>query len=266
MKLTGPEGLPPPESFSRLDRRVERSVPVPEPNLKSMASLWASRMMPSMSSRDALDEAGRGLGRLVGAGGLDHSAGLLVPPPVVGRPGNPVAMKEPHVEPDRRVERPVLVQAQGRQLVVEPLGVLGGREVAVVAAPVGDRPGHAVDELADRVLPLALRRGAVAAGHVAVEVLAGHDVGGELAPAAGDLAIRLLEDRPAALVLDLGRAEVPVDLVERADPLGAENPGNLHPRPLPPPVPGALRLGPHLSRGGHQSCPFAYRCHVQGSL
>ena len=50
MKLTGPEGLPPPESFSRLERRVDRSVPVPEPNLKSMASLWASRMIPSMSS------------------------------------------------------------------------------------------------------------------------------------------------------------------------------------------------------------------------
>ena len=50
MKLTGPDGLPPPESFSRLERRVDRSVPVPEPNLKSIASLVASRMIPSMSS------------------------------------------------------------------------------------------------------------------------------------------------------------------------------------------------------------------------
>ena len=50
MKLTGPEGLPPPESFSWLERRVDRSVPVPEPNLNSMASLWASRMMLSISS------------------------------------------------------------------------------------------------------------------------------------------------------------------------------------------------------------------------
>ena len=50
MKLTGPDGLPPPESFSWLERKVERSVPVPEPNLKSMASLFASRMIPSMSS------------------------------------------------------------------------------------------------------------------------------------------------------------------------------------------------------------------------
>src|SRR5262249_4760792 len=50
MKLTGPEGLPPPESFSLLERRLLRSVPVPEPNLKSMASEWASRMMPPMRS------------------------------------------------------------------------------------------------------------------------------------------------------------------------------------------------------------------------
>ena len=50
MKLTGPEGRPPPESFSLELRRLDRSVPVPEPNLKSIASLCASRMMLSMSS------------------------------------------------------------------------------------------------------------------------------------------------------------------------------------------------------------------------
>src|SRR6476660_9184738 len=50
MKLTGPEGRPPPESFSWLERRLERSVPVPEPYLKSMASEVARVMMPSMSS------------------------------------------------------------------------------------------------------------------------------------------------------------------------------------------------------------------------
>ena len=46
-----PRGPPPPESFSRCERSVERSVPVPEPNLKSMASLRASSMMSSMLSR-----------------------------------------------------------------------------------------------------------------------------------------------------------------------------------------------------------------------
>src|SRR5215470_10517315 len=51
MNESGPDGLPPPESFSRCERSVDRSVPVPEPNLKSMASLRASSMMSSMLSR-----------------------------------------------------------------------------------------------------------------------------------------------------------------------------------------------------------------------
>ncbi len=50
MKLTGPEGRPPPASFSWLERSVERSLPVPDPYLKSMASLVASLMIDSMSS------------------------------------------------------------------------------------------------------------------------------------------------------------------------------------------------------------------------
>ncbi len=51
MNESGPLGRPPPDSFSRWERNVERSVPVPDPNLNSMASLRASSMMSSMSSR-----------------------------------------------------------------------------------------------------------------------------------------------------------------------------------------------------------------------
>ena len=53
MKLSGPDGVPPPASFSRLLRSVERSVPVPEPYLKSMASAAARRMMSSIESSTA---------------------------------------------------------------------------------------------------------------------------------------------------------------------------------------------------------------------
>ena len=41
---------PAPDSFSRQERNVDRSVPVPEPNLNNMASLVARRMMSSMLS------------------------------------------------------------------------------------------------------------------------------------------------------------------------------------------------------------------------
>ena len=58
MKLKGPEGVPPPESFSLLERSVERSEPVPLPYLKSIASAPARRMMSSMvSSTDWMKQA-----------------------------------------------------------------------------------------------------------------------------------------------------------------------------------------------------------------
>src|ERR1700730_3140301 len=107
MKLTGPEGRPPPASFSLLDRRVERSEPVPEPYLKSIASDVASRMMSCMSSATLW----------------------------MKQADQPVAVIQADVEPDGRVERAILIQAERRQLVIEALGVVGGGEVTVVASP-----------------------------------------------------------------------------------------------------------------------------------
>src|SRR6266850_6652197 len=55
---SGPLGRPPPLSFSLLERNGERSVPVPEPNLNSIASLLANCMMDSMlSSTDWMKHA-----------------------------------------------------------------------------------------------------------------------------------------------------------------------------------------------------------------
>ncbi len=45
MKETGPLAVPPPAIFSRLERIVDRLLPAPEPNLKSMASVLARSMM-----------------------------------------------------------------------------------------------------------------------------------------------------------------------------------------------------------------------------
>ena len=55
---------------------------------------------------------------------------------------------EAHVEPDRAVERAVLVRAEPRQLVVEALAVSFGGEIFLFCAPVGDGPRDAVDQLA----------------------------------------------------------------------------------------------------------------------
>src|SRR5713101_5060460 len=54
MKLTGPDAIPPPESVSLLPRSEEKLVPVPEPHLKSMPSVFAKSMIEPMSSRTEL--------------------------------------------------------------------------------------------------------------------------------------------------------------------------------------------------------------------
>src|SRR5512143_2727610 len=54
MKETGPEASPPPESGSLEERILERLEPVPDPYLKSMPSVWASRRIESMESSTEL--------------------------------------------------------------------------------------------------------------------------------------------------------------------------------------------------------------------
>src|SRR5262245_35728421 len=58
MKETGPEAIPPPESFSRDDRIGDRLLPVPEPHLNSMPSVLArSRIDDIVSSTELMKQA-----------------------------------------------------------------------------------------------------------------------------------------------------------------------------------------------------------------
>ena len=148
MKLTGPEARPPLERCSCEPRMRDRLMPEPDPPRKIMPSLvFQSRIDSIVSSTERMKQA-------------EH-CGLLL---------------EAHVEPDRRVEGRHLVEQDVGELVLEGLGVVVGGEVAALAAPAGDRAGHAADHLLDRRLAL---------GRVepAAEVLLGDDVGGVLRPA-----------------------------------------------------------------------------------
>src|SRR5262249_765119 len=159
---------------------------------------------------------------------------------------------EADVEPDGRIERAVLIEAQGRQLVVEPLGVLFRGEVSVVATPVGNGPGHAVDQLADAGLPL----GCV---ELAVEVLARDDICCQSAPCPGNLAVDLLEDGPSLLVLDLRRPDLPIHLIERVDTLRAEDTWDDHARVLPLGGPSLrARLSPFVNCRHGRSLPWGH--------
>src|SRR5438093_3992281 len=50
MKETGPEAVPPPDSCSLEERRTDRLVPVPLPNLNSMPSVLARSRIDSIES------------------------------------------------------------------------------------------------------------------------------------------------------------------------------------------------------------------------
>src|SRR5204863_1581829 len=86
-------------------------------------------------------------------------------------------------------------------------------EVAVGLAPVGNGPRDAVNELLDA--PLAL-----GSAVLAIKILADDDVGSELAPRGRDFGVLLLEHQLAVLVLDLSRAQLPLDRVTRIGDVG----------------------------------------------
>ena len=167
---------------------------------------------------DRLDEAGAGLRILVLGGGAAGHLGLAVPEPIapVAALADLVLVVQPHIEPNRRIEGPILVDAQPGQLVVEHLAVFLA-EVPVGHTPVRDGPGHPMDELLDRFLPLRL-------GRISVEVLGADHLGGQNRPVLRNFDPLLLEDGLARIIGDLRRAAIPFDLVEGLDLRVAEDP------------------------------------------
>ena len=182
MNDTGPDAVPPPASNSLDDRIGDRLVPVPEPNLNSMPSVRASVRIESIVSWTELMKQ------------AEHCGCTL----------------EAAVEPDRAVERRLLVHEDVFQIVAERLKVFVGREVLVRARPPGDRVHDAANQLLDAAL-------ALGRANLPAEILRDDDVGGLLGPGLGNLDVALLEDDFAALVADHRRAKLPLDLVERID-------------------------------------------------
>src|SRR5262249_959960 len=122
----------------------------------------------------------------------------------------------------RAVEGELLLQQQVGELVLEDLAVGGFGEVALRAAPFADRRDHPTDQLPHAAL-------ALGGAQRTSEVLRHHDVGGELRPCSRHLDVALLEDGLAALALDHGRANVPLDLVVRLRARGDEVPREAQP-------------------------------------
>src|SRR5213593_4754436 len=64
MKLSGPLAVPPPDSVSVEERNVERFVPVPDPHLKSMPSVFARVRIESSESFTELMKQAEHCGRV----------------------------------------------------------------------------------------------------------------------------------------------------------------------------------------------------------
>ena len=122
------------------------------------------------------------------------------------------------VEPDRGVEREVLVDQQPGQLVLEELGVGRLGEVAVCLAGLAVGLHDPVDELLEAPL-------AGFGADRAAEVLGRDDRGGVDRPEVGELHAALFEDGVAGLPVRLyDVAAFPGDLVVGVDALGTEDP------------------------------------------
>jgi hypothetical protein len=188
---------------------------------------------------DRLDEAGVRLRVRVGVLGQADLAGLVVGDPVALRgAADAVGEVEAGVEPLRAVRRRHLVQQHVAQLVVERVGVLLGAEVAELLAPVAPAAHQAVHDLLHAalgaqhglarsvLLDLAVGRHLRHTG--LAEVLADHDVRGQLAPGRRDLRVVHLEDGAAVRVADAARAGGPLDGVEDVLACGGETACDAH--------------------------------------
>ena len=189
MKLSGPLAVPPPlRAFGRGAQGREIGAGA-DPHLKSMPSVLARVRMESSESLHRVDEA-RGALRIAVSGDAEFDArGLRIPVPVLGV-GLGLDAVASDVEPDGRVEGGVLVQEDVREFVVEDGGVFRSAEVAAGHAPVADGFGDAGDQLADAGF-------ALGRAERAMQIFAGHDVGGGHGPVFGDLDVFLLEDHVA---------------------------------------------------------------------
>ena len=171
---------------------------------------------------DRLDKAGRRLGVFVLVVGGGDFLRLGVPVEPAHAALHTVLMKQPDVEPDRRVERTILVHAQPSQLAIKMFRILRTGKQAILAAPVGDRPCHAVNQITNRCFTL----GGVG---FPVEIFADDDVRRHLRPVRGHVHVELLENRLAAFRADPGRTLLPTRLIKRMLRPGAKHGGNGQP-------------------------------------
>ncbi len=159
-----------------------------------------------------------------------HIGWALVPPPPsrieevvpLSTPfPNPVLLIETDVEPDRTVERAMLIQTEPGQITIERLRRGLVRKITVLEPPIRDRPRHPMDQLTNRTFATAGMR-ISAVGNISIEIFRHRDLGGQRTPGFWDFDILLAKDHLPAVIGDLRHATLPLDLVKRRDAVLAE--------------------------------------------
>jgi hypothetical protein len=115
-------------------------------------------------------------------------------------------LRNAHVEPNRRIERRLLMQQQMCEFQPEIGGRFGSIEIAVLLSPLGNRIHDTRDELAHRAFPF--RR-----SQPAMKILAGHDIGRGLPPGRGHQHILLFKNHAAVRIGNACGTQFPSQLV-----------------------------------------------------
>ena len=209
---------------------------------------------------DRLDEAGMGLGMFIGAVRADHLAGLVIDIEMpLPRSVDAVGPVQAGVEPLRAVRGAHLAGQHVAHLVQIGAGILLGREVAALPAPIGPGPRHAVKDLGGAGLAsVTLVLGQVGQGGLVgdmapqevrhtlfahrlqprgnarlAEILLRDDIACDLAPALGDFHAVIAEHDRAVGVADLAGGRGKGDPAIGPALCGGEAPFDLHVRSLP---------------------------------
>src|SRR5207248_140497 len=167
---------------------------------------------------DALNEAGASLRVFILRPRALGFASLAIVKIISGATvlADTVLMIQTNIEPNRRIKRAMLVRAQPRQIIIEDLGSLFIREVAICYSPIGDRSRHAVNQLPHRRFSSAIVR-ISPVRNIAIEIFRDGNLRRQLAPAFWHLDVFLLKNHLSAIIGDFCRALFPFDLIKRRD-------------------------------------------------
>src|SRR5262249_25630573 len=120
---------------------------------------------------------------------------------------NAVLMVQTHIEPNRRVERAILIEAQPGQFLVKDFPDCFA-EISVSNAPIGNRPANPMNELPHRRLSFGRTL-------LAIKIFRHHHFGRQLRPRFWRLHVLLLENYLAAIVANFRGSIFPFELIER---------------------------------------------------